>query len=316
MTWLWILLAVIILLTLALFGAAWYFFRFSIVRNVPEREEEDYYHGDDTIWGPFQDSMRKSQAWMREHCEEHVKILSYDGLALSALYIPAEVEKPKGTCIVFHGYRSLATVDFAPEVEFLHGLGYRLLAPYQRSHGESQGKYITYGVKERFDCLEWANYIDSRFPGEDIFLMGISMGSATVMMAADLDLPKNVRGIVADCGFTSPWEIMRHVSRRDYNLPSFPLLNLVDLFARCRAKYGLKEADSRQALRKAKVPVLFLHGQEDDFVPVSMTRENYSACASEKELYLVPGAGHAQSFATDPKGCGEKIAAFLEKCRG
>lgn len=311
--WIWILLAVVILLTLALFGAAWYFFRFSIVRNVPEREEEDYYHGDDTIWGPFQESMRKSQAWMREHCEEHVKIPSYDGLTLSALYIPAEVEKPRGTCIVFHGYRSLATVDFAPEVEFLHGLGYRLLVPYQRSHGESEGKYITYGVNERYDCRDWARYAANRFPGEDIFLMGISMGSATVMMSSDLELPGTVRGIVADCGFTTPWEIMAHVAKHDHHLPAFPLLNLVNLYANLAAKVDLKGADARKSLANTKLPVLFIHGDKDDFVPLSMTRENFAACASEKELYIVKGAGHAQSYVMDKAGCEEKIAAFLEK---
>lgn len=320
MTWLWVLLAVIAVLLLALCGAAWYFFKLSIVRAKTERAEENYYEGDDSIWKPFRESMTKAQAWLRAHTEEHVSITSFDGLKLSALYVPAETDRPKGTLIVFHGYRSLATVDFAPEAEFLHSLGYRLLVPYQRSHGESQGKYITYGVKERFDCRDWARYAQKRWAGEDIFLMGISMGSATVLMSAGTDLPETVRGIVGDCGFTSPWEIMKHVSKRDYHLPSFPLLNLVDLLARCVAGYSLKEADTREILARTKLPVLFLHGEEDDFVPLSMTRENYAACGSavgngEKELYLVPGAGHAQSFAMDPQGCGEKIAAFLEKHR-
>lgn len=313
MMWIWILLAVVLLLVLAVFGAAWYFFRFSILRGSKERTEEDYYEGDDSIWKPFRESMTKAQQWLREHTEEHVSITSYDGLKLSALYVPADAEKPRGTCIVFHGYRSLATVDFAPEVEFLHSLGYRLLVPYQRSHGESEGKYITYGVKERFDCRDWAEYIAGRFPQEDIFLMGISMGSATVMMSSDLDLPETVRGIVADCGFTSPWEIMKHVSRRDFKLPSFPLLNALDLVARLRAGFSLKGADARRSLAKTRLPVLFLHGAEDDFVPLSMTRENFAACKSEKELFIVKGAGHAQSFAVDPAGCEEKIGSFLAK---
>jgi len=311
--WIWILLAVVLLLVVALFGAAWYFFRFSILRAPKERTEEDYYEGDDSIWKPFRESMTKAQQWLREHTEEHVSITSYDGLKFSALYVPADTEKPKGTLIVFHGYRSLATVDFAPEVEFLHGLGYRLLVPYQRSHGESEGKYITYGVKERFDCRDWARYAEKRFGSGDIFLMGISMGSATVMMSSDLDLPGNVRGIVADCGFTSPWDIMKHVSKRDYNLPSFPLLNALDLLARLRAGFSLKGADARKSLAKTKLPVLFIHGAEDDFVPLSMTRENFSACAGEKELYIVKGAGHAQSFAADTAGCEEKIEGFLKK---
>ncbi len=311
--WIWVLVGVVVLLALALCGAAWYFFRLSIVRAEQERTEEDYYHGDDSIWQPFAESMRQAQAWMLKNTEEHITITSFDGLKLSALYIPAAVEKPKGTMIVFHGYRSLATVDFAPEVEFLHNLGYRLIVPYQRSHGESEGRYIAYGVNERFDCRDWARYAEKRFGPGDIFLSGISMGSATVMMASDLDLPENVRGIIADCGFTTPWDIMAHVAKKDYNLPAFPLLNLVDLIARARGKYSLKGADSRKALARTKLPVLFIHGEQDDFVPLSMTRENFQACAGEKELYLVPGAGHAQSFSVDPLGCQEKIKAFLEK---
>ncbi len=313
MTWLWILLGVLAVLLIVLFGAAWYFFKLSIVRAEKEKTEADFYEGSDSIWKPFRESMEKSQEWLKENTAEHAHIPSFDGLKLSALYVPAETEKPKGTCIVFHGYRSLATVDFAPEVEFLHNLGYRLLVPYQRSHGESEGKYITYGVNERFDCRDWAKYIEDRFPGEDIFLMGISMGSATVMMASDLDLPETVRGIVADCGFTTPWEIMAHVAKKDYRLPAFPLLNLVDLLSRWKAGYSLKGADSRKALAKTRIPLLFIHGEQDDFVPLSMTRENFAACGSEKELYLVEKAGHAQSFVIDPEGCKEKIESFLAK---
>lgn len=315
--WIWILLTVLIVLVLALAGAAWYFFKFSMGRAEKERSEEEAVE-DGTVWHPFQTAMAWGQQWLGGHTEAHVTIRSFDGLKLSALYVPAGTEKPKGTLIVFHGYHSLATVDFAPEVEFLHSLGYRLLVPYQRSHGESEGKYITYGIKERFDARDWARYAESRFPGEDIFLMGISMGSTTVLMSAGTGLPETVRGIVGDCGFTTPWEIMAHVARRDYHLPAFPLLSSVDLLARRFAGCSLKEADTRKILAETKLPVLFLHGEADDFVPLSMTLENYRAYGSvsgsrEKALYTVPGAGHAQSYVTDPRGCQEAIRAFFEK---
>lgn len=314
MTWLWILLIVLVIVLAALCGAAWYFFKLSILRGdrSKERTEADFIAPDNETWGPVNEKMKEAQAWMREK-GEMVSITSFDGLKLAAFYIPADVEKPRGTLIVFHGYRSLATVDFAPEVQFLHDLGYRLIVPYQRSHGESEGEYICYGVLERFDARDWAKYAESRWPGEDIFLSGISMGCATVTMAADLDLPASVRGIVADCGFTSPWEIMAYLLKVQYRLPPFPLMNVVDLLARMKAHYALKGADSRKALAKTRLPVLFIHGAEDDFVPVFMTDQNFAACASEKELYKVPGAGHAQSFALDPDGCGEKMKAFFEK---
>lgn len=316
--WIWILLAVLALLLIALCGATWYFFKLSIVRAEKERPQEDYYEGEGSIWKSFGDSMQRAQSWLKEHTAEHVTITSYDGLKLSALYVPAETENPKGTLIVFHGYRSLATVDFAPEVEFLHGLGYRLLVPYQRSHGESQGKYITYGVKESVDCRDWARYARERFGQEDIFLMGISMGCATVVMSAGQELPENVRGIVADCGFTSPWDIMAFVAKRDYNIPAFPLLYCVDLLARCVAKFSLKGADTREILARTTLPVLFIHGEADDFVPSYMSKENYEAYGKisgsrEKDLYLVPGAAHALAYAVDPEGCQSRIAAFFEK---
>lgn len=310
---LWIVLGIVLFLVLVVFAGAGYFFRFAILRSREERTDEEY-EDKNSIWHPFRERMAQAQAWMRAHTAEHVSITSFDGLRLSALYIPAETEEPKGTMIVLHGYRSLATIDFALEAEFLHSLGYRLLIPYQRSHGESEGTYITYGVKERFDCRDWARYAEKRFGGEeDLFLAGISMGSATVLMALGLDLPENVRGVIADCGFTMPWEIMKHVSRRDFKLPSFPLLNALDLLARSIAGFGLKEADTREALRHSRIPVLFLHGEEDDFVPLRMTRENFQACAAEKDLHLVAGAGHAQSFAVDTPGCEEKIRAFVRR---
>ncbi len=316
MTTVWVILGVCLVLLVVLLGVATlFFFRFSIRRYKVERPDEQY-EDSDSIWQPFRERMKEAQAFIKSHTAERVKLTSFDGLELVALYLPAQ-EKPKGVILAFHGYRSLAAIDFALEVEFFHKLGYHVLLPYQRSHGESQGKYITYGVKERFDCRDWAWYAAKRFGKElPLFLAGISMGCATVLMASGLDLPENTRGIVADCGFTTPWAIMAHVAKRDFHLPAFPLLYLLDLVARLRAGFSLKEGDTRVALGKSKLPVLFLHGEGDDFVPVEMTLENYRACAGEKELYLVPGAGHAQSFGMDTPGCEKAIGDFLEKYRG
>ena len=190
MTAVWVFLGVLAALLAALLGAAAFFFKFSICRYKRERTDEQY-EEQDSIWNPFAPRMKEAQAFIRAHTAEHVKLTSFDGLALSALYLPAQGES-RGTVVAFHGYRSLATIDFALEAEFFHGLGYDVLLPYQRSHGESQGRYITYGVKERFDCRDWARYAARRF-GEDkpLFLMGISMGAATVLMASGLELPGN-----------------------------------------------------------------------------------------------------------------------------
>ena len=309
----WIAAGIVLVLLAVLFGAAGFFFRFAILRAKKERTDEEYEEGN-SIWNPCRERMREAQSWIHQHTAEHVSMVSFDGLKLSALYLPAETAQPKGTMIVMHGYRSLATIDFALEAEFLYSLGYRLLIPYQRAHGESEGKYITYGARERFDCRDWARYAQERFgTRQNIFLMGISMGASTVLMASGLELPDTVRGIVADCGFTSPWNIMAHVAKRDFKLPAFPLLYALDLLARIIAGFGLREADTRRALQKNTRPVLFLHGREDDFVPLRMTEENSRACKAEQELYLVRGAGHAQSFARDTAGCEEKIRTFVRR---
>ncbi len=208
--------------------------------------------------------------------------------------------------MAFHGYRSLATIDFALEVEFFHRLGYDVLLPYQRSHGESQGKYITYGVKERFDCRDWARYAARRF-GEDkpLFLMGISMGAATVLMASGLELPGNTRGIVADCGFTTPWDIMAHVARRDYSLP--------------RACCGAPLPTGRAGPGGGGVlpqggghpPGPGAHPAASAVPPRGEGRlcarlhdrgELCHACACPKAADTVPGAEHAQSFGVDTGG--------------
>ena len=243
MVWLWIALAAVLAAALLLLGAAVFFFKFSIRRYRKERADEQYEEAD-SIWNPFAPRMKEAQAYIRAHTREKVKLTSFDGLELAALYLP--VERPRGTVIAFHGYRSLATIDFALEVEFFHRLGYDVLLPYQRSHGESQGKYITYGVKERFDCQSWARYAARRWGDRPLFLMGISMGAATVLMASGLELPPNTRGIVADCGFTTPWDIMAHVARRDYKLPRallWVLLSLLDLLARLLRSLPLPPSD-------------------------------------------------------------------------
>ena len=314
MWWLWIVLGIVVLAVVLLAAAGAYFFKLSVARGPrdKERTEEELFQGDSPEWGPNQKKLKACADWIREH-GELIPMTAYDGLKLQAYFIDAP--QARGTVIAFHGYRSQATADFAPEVQFFHEQGYRVILPYQRSHGKSEGEYITYGAKERYDARDWARLAAARWPGEDIFLAGISMGCATVTMASELELPAEVRGIIADCGFTSAWEEMAYLCKVQYHIPAGPILTALNVFTRTRAGFGLKEADSRKALAKTRLPVLFIHGEKDDFVPVYMTRQNVEACASEKELLIVKGAKHAQSFFTDPEGCQEKIGAFLEKHR-
>ena len=148
----WVILGICAVLVAALLAASVFFFRFSIRRYRVEGTDEQY-EDEGSIWKPYRERMEEAQRFIKSHTTQKVDIVSFDGLRLTALYLPAKGQ-PKGVIVAFHGYRSLATIDFALEVEFFHQLGYHVLLPYQRSHGESQGKYITYGVKERFDCRD------------------------------------------------------------------------------------------------------------------------------------------------------------------
>ena len=153
----------------------------------------------------------------------------------------------------------------------------------ERGHGRSEGRVLSFGIKEQYDCLEWTKYATERF-GEDtkIVLGGISMGAAIVLLAAGLDLPNTVKGILADCGYTSPKEIVQKVSG-DRGLPVKVMYPLARLGAKLFGHFDLEDGDTEEALRKCKVPVLFIHGEDDRLVPCEMSRRNYAACASEKK---------------------------------
>lgn len=263
-----------------------------------------------SAWAKFQEPVLEGAAWIVSQESEGITIRSFDGLRLAGRLIPAE--DPKGTILAFHGYRSMACIDFSAAAKYYHELGFNLLLIDQRAHGHSEGKYLTYGVLERRDCQSWAEYSYQRFgDGHPLYLDGVSMGASTVLMAADLPMPPTVRGIIADCGFTSPWEIIAHVMKAKYHLPPFPFLYLIDLYARLLAHYSLKECSTTDTLSRTRLPVLMVHGTEDHFVPCEMSKRAYEACSSKKQLILVEGASHGASFIVDGDRCRAALREFL-----
>ena len=173
---------------------------------------------------------------------------------------------------------------------------------------------MDFGLSERHDVCAWANFLTRRFGAEQyLFLNGISMGCASVLLAAELPLPETVRGVIADCGYTSPWEEFAYLMKWDVHVPVRPLLYVAEGITRLLAHWDFRSATPLKAVANTKLPVLFLHGDADTFVPPWMTLENYAACASEKELLIVPGAIHAQSYFGDTPAVQEKIARFVEK---
>ena len=291
-------------------AAAAFGFRRAVLRRDRTEEEWDkkIY---DSAYGGCHDEIVADIQWFFAQKPEEVSIRSRDGLRLKGYCL--EAPSAKGCVLLFHGFRSRGVMDFAMVLPELYQSGYSLLVVDQRAHGRSEGKYIGYGILERYDCQQWAFYMDAKTGGRvPLFLEGMSMGAATVMMAAELPMPKSVRGIVADCGYNSAWEEVRHCIHRWYRLPAFPVLHLTDLLCRALAGYSLRDTTASKSLANSRLPILLIHGTGDDFVPASMTAENYAAAAGEKRQVLVEGAVHAASYLMDRERCKKELLDFLD----
>ena len=182
----------------------------------------------------------------------------------------------------------------------------------ERAHGRSEGTYIGFGCLDRYDAKVWIDYLVERL-GEDcsILLHGDSMGAATVLMTTGLDLPKQVKAAVSDCAFTSAWEVFCAVLKNMYHLPPFPIMQIANQMVKKNAGYELDECNARREVKKAQIPILFIHGKSDTFVPCSMVYEMYDACPTEKKLVVVEGAGHVESCYKDPEKYEDAIRSFI-----
>ena len=265
----------------------------------------------ETVFAEFAESIPAANRWLREKGAEDVSVTSFDGLTLRGKWLPAE--KPMATIILFHGYHSHHLQDFAGIYEYYHSIGLNLLLVRQRAHGESGGKYVTFGVKERLAVLRWIEFHNRTHGMDNVFLGGMSMGASTLQFAAGEELPHNVRGITADCGFSSPAEILAHIIRRDFHLPPKLVLPLMEVWARILGGFSFYECNSRETLSRSKTPILFIHGKADDFVPSCMSEFGFAACASEKELLLVDDAGHGRSYLYEPERLRNALTDFFKR---
>ncbi len=243
---------------------------------------------------------------------ETVKITSYDGLELFAKYYHFKDGAPLD--ILFHGYRSFSCRDCCGVFRISKDQKHNILLVDQRAHGQSGGKVITFGIRERYDCISWINYALERFgKRQRIMLIGLSMGAATVLMAVELGLPENVVGIIADSTYTSPKDIVLKVSR-DKKLPCTLVAPLLKAGAMLFGHFDLDEMTAEKAVQSCSKPVLFLHGEDDFFVPCRMSRKVFAACAApEKHLVAFNNNGHCANYALNTEKYTRVINDFSKK---
>lgn len=257
----------------------------------------------------FGDEIAKGREFIKSIPFEEWQIKSFDNLLLHGRFYKNGLSER--TIILFHGFRSSGEHDFSCAFKMYYEQGFNILLPDQRAHGKSEGKYICYGVLERYDVIGWIEKVLSE-QGENtvIYLSGVSMGASTVLMASGLPLPDNVRGIIADCGFTSPEAIIKKVMTKDMHIPAFPLYYTTRLLAETLAKCDFKYS-ATTALKSCNTPILFIHGTNDNFVPFYMGKENFAACKSKKHSVWVEGAGHGTSFLLDTEQCIKTFEEFI-----
>lgn len=261
----------------------------------------------------FEKEYEEGKEWCRQQDMQECYIRSADGLLLHASYLPAE--NAKRFVLLCHGYKGSGFGDFAYISRFLHENHCNLLYIDQRCCGESEGDYITFGAMEQYDVQRWAFYIarknKDRLP---IYLYGESMGAASVLMASGHRLPRQVKGLISDCGFCSMKGQVQDMAANWFHLHWVGLLLFrLDLFGRLFAGFRMKEADTTEALQKNKRPVLFFHGMKDTYVDAGNSKYNYSICRAPKELVLIPEARHLCSAYEKPELYREKILNFFEK---
>lgn len=252
----------------------------------------------DIIYAEYNDeNLNDAQKWLEEKSNYSDKYIeSYDKLQLHSYVVTQNSNK---WAIVVHGYGGSGKL-MSDKSKYFYDMGYNVLIPDLRGHGKSEGDYIGMGWKDRLDIISWINFIIKENPNAEIVLHGTSMGAATVLMTSGENLPSNVKAIVADCAYTSAWDEFSYQLETYLKVPSSYILNVTNMVTKLKAGYSLKEASALESVKKATVPILFIHGDKDKFVPYSMMDKLYDATNSPKEKLTIEGGEHANSDLVSP----------------
>lgn len=246
--------------------------------------------------------------WIAKEQIDTLSVTSEDGLKLQGRWF-RQTDSHQWV-IAVHGYHS-SIASMEPYAQWYYAQGYQVLTPHMRAHGDSEGDYIGMGWLDRKDMLLWIDAIIRQDPQAQILLHGVSMGAATVMMTSGETLPDNVKAIVEDCGYTSVWDIFSSEMKVRFGLPDFPVMYVSSWMSSLKAGYNWKEASALEQVKKSRLPILFIHGDKDDFVPTDMVYPLYEAAPGEKQLLIVKDAGHAESRETDSDLYWGTVKAFI-----
>lgn len=317
--WLMGMSAFLIMIIVAFLCIGNYFFNYALVRKngeIAAAEMSAYssiyeYEKKDRIDLNRKIQKEKTSSWLNSISKKEINIQSNDKLQLFASEFKLSNESNKWIILV-HGYTSeqSSIYDIARHYS---DKGYNVLTPDLRAHGLSEGKYVGMGWLDKNDLLLWIDYLLKNYRNSEIILHGVSMGAATVMMASGENLPTNVKLIVEDCGYTSVWDIFSFELKLRFNLSTFPVLNAASFITNVRTGYNYNEASSIDQIKKSVTPILFIHGNADEFVPVNMAYKLYDNANINKELIIVDGAGHAESRLADEELYYGSIFSFIDK---
>lgn len=309
MEWYHILLIVIGFILISEFIVAYFAFKAIFGRKPGEGSFKDL-DLSNTLYKNHEKRIKEEYIFLESLPFENVYLNSRDGLKLRGFYINNNSDK---TIFFVHGYRATPLNNFSWAAKRLYDEGYNLFFIDQRAHGESEGKYTTFGIKERLDVVDWANFINEKYKPKDLVIYGLSMGCASTEMALELDLPSNVRCAILDCGFKSTFSLMVFQTKKRIKVGATISVLFMDIYCRLLGGFSMFSASSEKALKKAKIPCLFIHGTNDKTVPLSHGKTNYNACASEKDFVFLHGVEHALCYYEGYPDLEEKIVSFIKK---
>lgn len=305
---------VVVLLIGAYFAVGNYFYNFALNADDEKEFLEGNEHLGDSLLIDEQleaEATAADEAFLAEHKTETISITSNDELKLKlAGYVYEQESKVSEWVMVAHGYTSSAE-GMTRYIRHFYEQGYNVLAVDLRGHGNSEGDYIGMGWHDRLDMVEWIDEVIQRDAQAEIALFGISMGGATVMMTAGEELPENVKVIVEDCGYASVSDVFIYQLDDLFGLPEFPVIQAANTVTKIRAGYDLYEASAVEQLKKSELPILFIHGDKDTFVPFEMLDDVYNAAAGEKEQLIIEGAGHGEAVKVKPDVYWQAVDRFM-----